>query len=112
MNKKKVTRKKEVVLEKKTEKSPVILVRYIIHRFELNDTVSPSYYTVGFKVVCDINQRESYIETPVDYKDCSGKSDNEICSIAYEKLKNKIVELESELLKKKFIVGSEFVPPQ
>ncbi len=106
MNKKKVT--------KNTTESQTILsnfIKYIIQRFEINDSANPSYYIVGFKIVCDINQRDFYVETQIDYKDCKDKSDNEICVLAYNKLKPKIDEISEELVKKKFIIGSEFVPP-
>lgn len=86
-------------------------IRYIIHRFELNDKNSPTYYIVGFMLVCDLNQRESYVEATIDYNECVDKSDNEICSLAYNKIKSRIDEVSRDLLHKKFIVGSEFVPP-
>jgi hypothetical protein len=87
-------------------------IRYIIHRFELNNSILPTYYIVGFKILCELNQREVYIETMVDYLDCKDKSDNEICLLAYNQLKNKIDDVSKELLSKKFILGSEFIPPK
>lgn len=86
-------------------------VRYIIQRFELNDSNSPSYTIVGFKIVCDLNQREQYIETTIPYSECVNKSDNEVCGMAYTKLKGKINSVSNDLVSKKFIIGSEFVPP-
>ena len=108
MNRKKVIKKKQVqdVVEAPN------LIRYMVQRFKLNDPTSPTYYMIGFKLVCDLNQRDCYVETQLDYKDCKDKSDNEICVIAYNKLKSKITEVSKELLLKKFIVGSEFVPPR
>jgi hypothetical protein len=109
MNKKKVTNKKT---EKAVvEELPLNLIRFIVQRFELNDPTNPSYYIIGFKLICDMNQRESYLETQLDFKLCNGKSDNEICTIAYTELQPKIEQAKVELLKKKFIIGSEFVPP-
>lgn len=90
---------------------PSNLIRYIIQRFELNDVISPSYYIIGFKIVCDVNQRDIYIETELEYSQCVDKSDNEICVLAYNKLRNKISNISKELLQKKFIIGSEFIPP-
>lgn len=87
------------------------LIRFIVQRFELNDSTNPNYYIVGFKLLCDINQRDNYLETQVDFKSCEGKSDNEICTMAYMDLKPKIELAKNDLLKKKFIIGSEFVPP-
>jgi predicted RNase H-like nuclease len=86
-------------------------IRLIVQRFELNDSTNPSFYIVGFKIISDINQRESYLETQVDFKESVDKSDNEICTIAYSQLKQKIDCVKTDLLRKKFIVGSEFVPP-
>jgi len=111
MNKKPVTKnnlEKEAIDMKESFSN---LVRFIIQRFELNDSTKPSYYIVGFKLVCDINQREQYLETHVDFKSGDGKSENEICTIAYSDLKPKIESAILNLLEKKFIVGSEFVPP-
>lgn len=111
MNKKKVTKKnteKQKVIE---EEIPLSLIRFIIQRFELNDPTNPSYYIVGFKLICDMNQREQYLETQIDFQLCNGKSDNEVCTMAYKNLKQKIEEAKIELVKKRFIVGSEFVPP-
>lgn len=110
MNIKKVT---SIKTEKKVteEEISLNLIRFIIQRFELNDPSNPSYYIVGFKLVCDINQREQYLETQLDFKLCNGKSDNEICTIAYSELKPKIDQVKVELVKKRFIIGSEFVPP-
>lgn len=107
MNRKKVTKKKQI-----QEIDAPGLIRYIVQRFELNDPTSPTYYMIGFKLVCDMNQRDCYVETQLDYQSCKDKSDNEICVMAYNKLKPKIAEVSKDLLLKKFIVGSEFVPPQ
>ena len=117
MKKKLVTSKtkktKEVIVEPPPIKKevPLNLIRYIIHRFEPNDLTSPTYYIIGFKVICDLNQRETYVETTVPAGECIDKSDNEICLLAYNKLKDKINEVARELSSKKFIVGSEFIPP-
>lgn len=107
---------KKIVADKNIENGvveevPLNLIRYIVQRFELNDSTNPSYYIVGFKLVCDINQREHYLETQIDFQSCDGKSDNEICTMAYLELKSKVELVKVELLKKKFIIGSEFVPP-
>lgn len=108
MNRKKVTKKTPI----QTVVEAPNLVRYIVQRFELNDPTTPTYYMIGFKLVCDINQRDCYVETQIDYELCRDKSDNEICVMAYNKLKQKIDEVSKELQQKKFIVGSEFVPPR
>ncbi len=101
-----------MVTEQNTPPKQFNSIRYIINRFELNDPTTPSYYMVGFKLVCDLNQREHYVETVVGYSECLNKSDNEICELAYTQLKPKIDEISNDLLKKRFIVGSEFVPPK
>lgn len=116
MNKKKVTKKKSVTKTNQTKTQETIkspeLVRYIVQRFELNDPTLPAYYIIGFKLICDLNQRDYYVETQLLYNDCVNKSDNEICVMAYNKLKSKISEVSRDLLLKKFIIGSEFVPPK
>lgn len=86
-------------------------MRYIIQRFELNDPMNPAYYIIGFKLICDVNQREQYLETKIDTGLCENKSDNEICMMAFSNLKPKIELAKTELLTKKFIIGSEFVLP-
>lgn len=124
MMKKKVVIKQKKLGEETQKSLPVIenslpikkivkpnLIKYIIYRFEPNDLTSPTYYIVGFKIVCDLNQRESYVETTVSIEECKNKSDNEICLIAYNKMKTRIEEVSIELSSKKFIIGSEFVPP-
>jgi hypothetical protein len=87
-------------------------IRYIIQRFEVNDVNNPSYYIIGFKLMSDLNQQEYYVETQIDYQQCFGKLDNEICLLAYNILKPKFDVLKEQIVKKKFIVGSEFVPPK
>jgi hypothetical protein len=86
-------------------------VRYIIQRFELNDPISPTYYIIGFKLICDMNQRESYIEACINYADCVDKSDNEICLTAYSGMRHRLLPVVSDLTKKRFLLGSEFIPP-
>jgi hypothetical protein len=86
-------------------------VRYIIQRFELNDPISPTYYIIGFKLICDMNQRESYIEDCINYADCVDKSDNEICLTAYSGMRHRLLPVVSDLTKKRFLLGSEFIPP-
>ena len=107
-------KKSSVVSEKNinvTEENSLNLVRFIVQTFEINDSAKPSCYIVGFKLICDINQREQYLETQLDFKLCDGKSDNEICTLAYSNLKPKLDQIKTELFNTKFIVGSEFVPP-
>ena len=108
MNRKVVTKNKQT---KEVFENPNS-IRHIIQRFELNDPTSPSYYIIGFKLVCDLNQRDCYVETQLPYNDCMDKSDNEICVLAYNKLRSKIDVVSKDLQQKKFIVGSEFVPPR
>lgn len=111
MNKEKVTNNTSENKTSTVEEIPLNLIRFIVQRFELNDSTNPSFYIIGFKLICDINQREHYLETKINLQLCDGKSDNEICTMAYSDLKPKIELTKLELLKKKFIVGSEFVPP-
>ena len=103
-----MNKKKKVISN--TEPLPVDQIKYIIQRFELNDSITPTFYIVGFKLQCEINQREVYVETMVNYAECINKSDNEIAALAYNQLKSKIDEASVELLKKKYIIGSEFIP--
>jgi hypothetical protein len=87
------------------------VVRIIVQRFELNDSENPAFYIVGFRLVCDLNKREKYFETVVDYSLCLEKEDTEICNMAYKNLKTKIESARDELILGRFIVGTEFVPP-
>lgn len=86
-------------------------IRFLIQRFEINNNDNPEYYIVAFNIICDLNSREQYIETTIPIGEVIEKSDNEICELAFNKLKSKIKKIINELENKKFIVGSEFIPP-
>jgi len=86
-------------------------VKLLIYRYEKNDIIDPTYYIIGFKILCELNNSEAYVETTIDNADCIDKNENEICLLAYNKLKSIIILKSNELENKNFLIGSEFIPP-
>lgn len=112
MKKKKVIKNRVINKDqKKKELFKSNLIRLIVSRFELNDLTNPSFYIIGFKLICDLNQRDCMVETTIPYQNCVDKTDNEICLMGYKRLIGEVEEKSKELLSKKYIIGSEFVPP-
>jgi hypothetical protein len=81
-------------------------ITYSIARYEkLSD-----YFLVAFNI-CSENGDSAYIESYLNHEEIIEKTSQEICQLAYEKIKVKI-----EILKQKFeansvsVVGYQFIP--
>jgi len=85
------------------------MYKLTIARFELYPKDEPTGYVVGFNVELD-NGRSFYVDGVVDLDEANGKSDEEIVSAAYKKLKGQIQSLVAALVDKSPILGKEFTP--
>ena len=67
---------------------------------------------VGFDIILTENRQTKYFEEILSLSECSGKDVNEICHLAYSKLKQEIKKFVSDETLKQYIpIGGEFIPP-
>jgi hypothetical protein len=83
--------------------------KIIISRFELIDN-PPTGKVVGFTIKNLDNEFSDYTETIMSIAECVDKTDNEICQLAYLKIKLQIENIINKLNTRSTILGSEFVP--
>jgi hypothetical protein len=68
---------------------------------------------IGFDIVLTDNRQAKYFEEILTLNECAGKDVNEICYLAYSKLKQSIKEFVSSETTKQYIpIGGEFIPPE
>lgn len=68
---------------------------------------------VGFEIILTDNRQSKYFEEILSLSDCVDKSVNDICHLAYKKLKKSIkLFVESENSKEYIPIGGEFIPPE
>ena len=87
-------------------------IEFKIQRYELYPTDESNCFVIGFKIIdLSNNNRTGYVETTVPLTDCSGKRSNEICQIAYDKIKNQIDIIVNDLLSKRGnLTNYTFIP--
>lgn len=86
-------------------------IEYKIQRYELYPLDNSTSFVVGFKILDTTNNRSGYIEALIPLDEASGKTTNEICQIAYLKLKSQIDIISSDLIaKRNSLVGYTFIP--
>lgn len=87
-------------------------IEYKIQRYELYPPNESTSFVIGFKI-SDIlnNNRSGYIEALVSLEEASGKTSNEICQLAYNKIKKEIDFLVNDLISKRNqLLGYTFIP--
>jgi hypothetical protein len=84
-------------------------IKYTIHRYEVYGN-PPVGKLVGFLVTNTDTNKSEYAEALISLKECENKTQNEICSLTYNKLKSQLDRLVSGLSSPSSIIGSEFVP--
>lgn len=81
--------------------------KYVIARYEDNGNSK----IVAFYVIIE-NGSKTYFESVIPMDQCHGKTDNEICCLAYEKMKHRIDELIQQIkTEAPTVIGAEFIPP-
>jgi hypothetical protein len=84
-------------------------ITYTIARYE---SLNNETFLVAFNMK-DENDNSAYIESLLDISETSGKTAQEVCQLAYEKIKDKIESIKSSFEKQNAVkVGYEFVPDQ
>lgn len=86
--------------------------RLIISRFELYPKENPRNYIVGFKIICDTNAKEGYVESTVALEDITDQSDHDICVLGYRNAKDKIQATMTKLESITPVLGAEFIIPE
>lgn len=67
---------------------------------------------VGFDIVLTDNRQTKYFEEILSLSECAGKDVNEVCHLAYSKLKQSIKNFVLTEISKQYIpIGGEFIPP-
>jgi hypothetical protein len=67
-------------------------------------------FVVGFNLTDD-NENAGYVESILDIVDIENKTQEEVCQLAYEKIKEKIKRIELDFIEKnESILGKVFVP--
>lgn len=81
---------------------------YTIGKYEI--LKNNSSFVVGFNLTDD-NENVAYIESILDIADVENKTQEEVCQLAYEKIKEKIKRIELDFIEKnESILGKVFVP--
>jgi len=82
-----------------------------VARFDVQyPEIEPDSFVVGFTVTSDINGRSMYSDTRIYYPDANGKTEQEIVSMAWERVGPTFEAFVSTVNGKAPIVGSIFVP--
>lgn len=85
----------------------MIDISYTIARYE---QISKDVFLVAFNIKPQ-DLSTFYLESSLEISEISGKTPNEICQLAYNKLKSKIDEILIKLENEKLtIVGYQFIP--
>lgn len=68
---------------------------------------------IGFEVVVTDNRQSKYFEEIIPLSECSGKNINDICHLAYSRLKHSIKNfVDWESSKEHIPIGGEFIPSE
>ena len=80
---------------------------YTISKYEI--LKNNSSFVVGFNLT-DENENAAYVESILDIDDIENKTQEEVCQLAYEKIKEKIKRIELDFIEKnESILGKVFV---
>ena len=83
---------------------------YTISKYEI--LKNNSSFVVGFNLT-DENENAAYVESILDIADTENKTQEEVCQLAYEKIKEKIKRIELDFIEKnESILGRIFVPTE
>jgi len=85
--------------------------RFVIGRFELYPKDNPVQYLVGFKIICDENGRESYVEIGLPLEAAQGLSEHDVCIAAWNHGKTQLTEEVKRIEAIPSVLGADFIPP-
>ena len=87
-------------------------IEFKIQRYELYPPDYSNCYVIGFRITDLLNKNNTgYAETTIPISDCANKTSNEICQIAYNKIKPTIDVIINDLINKRNnLTGFIFVP--
>ncbi len=86
-------------------------IEYKIYKYELCPVDDPNRIIIGFMITDTTNNKSLNIEETISLVDSTGKDEEEVCQMAYEKAKEEINTLKQKLLsKRESIIGKVFLP--
>lgn len=86
-------------------------IEYKIYKYELSPVDNPDRIVIGFLITDTTNNKSLNIEEIVTLAESTGKDQEEICQLFYEKTKDRIEVLKQKLLsKRESVVGKIFLP--
>jgi hypothetical protein len=86
-------------------------IEYKIYKYELCPVNDPDRIIVGFLITDTTNGKSLNIEEVATLLECTGKDQEEVCQLVYEKIKDRIEVLKQKLLsKRESVVGKIFLP--
>lgn len=85
--------------------------RFLIGRYELYPKDNPVQYLVGFKIICDFNAREGYVEVGLPLEAAQGLTEHEVCEAAWRHGKAQLQEEIQRLESIPSVLGADFIPP-
>lgn len=86
-------------------------IEYKIYKYELCPVDSPDRIIVGFLLTDTTNNKSLNVEEVVSLLESTGKDQEEVCQLAYEKAKDAINALKQKLLnKRESVIGKVFLP--
>lgn len=82
---------------------------YTIARYE---SLEEDRFVVGFNLIDD-NENSAYIEALLNKSDIAAKTQEEVCQLAYDSVKDKVDKIEADFeAKNESILGRIFVPTE
>jgi hypothetical protein len=86
-------------------------IEYKIYKYELCPVDNPDRIIVGFLMTDTTNSKSLNIEETATLLESTGKDQEEVCQLVYEKIKDRIEVLKQKLLsKRESVVGKIFLP--
>lgn len=86
-------------------------IEYKIYKYELCPVDNPDRIIVGFLITDTTNGKSLNIEEVATLLESTGKDQEEVCQLVYEKIKDRIDALKQKLLsKRESIIGKVFLP--
>jgi DNA-binding transcriptional MerR regulator len=86
-------------------------IEYKIYKYELCPVNDPDRIIVGFLITDTTNGKSLNIEEIATLLESTGKDQEEVCQLVYDKIKNRIEVLKQKLLsKRESVVGKVFLP--
>lgn len=86
-------------------------IEYKIYKYELCPVDNPDRIIVGFLMTDTTNNKSLNIEEIATLLESTGKDQEEVCQLVYDKIKDRIEVLKQKLLsKRESVVGKVFLP--